>query len=122
VLNSDANLVEKLIRKQKQPVDQLCHGKTALHLACEHKSKAVIERLLLARAKVDIPDDSGDTSLHILAQNYKADLWELLIPFAPDTINTKNKAGKTPVDLLPIQAQSAFRETQTPQHKKQKMT
>jgi ankyrin repeat protein len=33
-LAQDAVKVEELIRKDKQPVDQLSNGQTALHIAC----------------------------------------------------------------------------------------
>ena len=45
------------------------NGQTALHLACLHGHKPVIERLLLARAQTNLCENvSGNTPLHILAQ------------------------------------------------------
>ena len=57
---------ERLARKFMELENEL--GETALHLACREGHKAVIERLLLARANANICDVlQGNTPLHILA-------------------------------------------------------
>lgn len=38
-LRGDSHLVEELIRKKSEPVNQLCNGVTPLHLACQMGNK-----------------------------------------------------------------------------------
>ena len=95
----DAKLVEKLVRKERQPVDQIFNSETALHVACKLRSVEVVEKLLLARASTEISDGNGDTILHLMAkhndQSDSQDLWDLVVPFCSQILKNKNKQGLT---------------------------
>lgn len=75
-----------------------------MHLACQRHDRKVIERLLLAKARVDVLTLNGDTALHILAQHSELDedLWEMLMSFYADFQNVKNNQGKTALDILKL--------------------
>jgi len=58
-----------------------------------------VARLLAAGADPNVKDLDGHTSLHIAAEQCRADLAELLLRHGADP-NAKNVRGETPADLL----------------------
>ena len=89
----DSKIVEMLIRQGRASVNyQNMFGETPLLIACKRSHRKIIERLLLARADANLSEyEYGDTPLHVLVRKNNLSLVELIIPFATESINTKNK-------------------------------
>ncbi|KLU88624.1 hypothetical protein MAPG_07609 [Magnaporthiopsis poae ATCC 64411] len=83
-------------------------GGTPLHIAVEHRSLAVLPRLLLASSSPNIQDLDGNTPIHCL---FKETSWwreEKLLAMAQELlgrtdVNIRNHWGETPFDIAVTQ-------------------
>ncbi|KAH7350388.1 ankyrin repeat protein, partial [Pyrenochaeta sp. MPI-SDFR-AT-0127] len=75
-------------------------GKTALHLACEHKYSAThidaIKLLLRHSADLDANDDNGNTPLHDAAAEGVEEAVKLLLDYGAE-VNVPNDDGDFPL-------------------------
>jgi ankyrin repeat protein len=75
-------------------------GDTPIDVACERKWVAIAELLLGHGAEVNRTDQNGNTLLHrAVVKDHNIELIKLLLDYNADT-SIKNKAGKTPLDLI----------------------
>ncbi len=81
-------------------------GITALHVAVQRGNAEIVRLLIKRGARVNIPDNAGDTPLHAMALNYNyrenhEQIIDILLRAGAD-INRKNNRGRTPLHKAAI--------------------
>lgn len=83
---------QSIINKKNQT------GSTALHYASQNGNVPLVQMLLSAGARADIPNADGETALHRVLTNPHHDVFRLLLKYQYQ-INVLNKQGQTPLAM-----------------------
>ena len=75
------------------------NGTTPLHIACLYNAQRVAECLLQHKVKIDCPDSSGETPMHLAGRKGFFRLYRLLQHYGGSE-QVRNNFGETPSDLL----------------------
>lgn len=81
-------------------------GTTSLMFASARGNNDLVKTLLEYKANVNAIDNAGNNALHYAATKGR----NRMIMFFPSLINTKNKAGQTPMDIAMFAGQNKFAE------------
>ena len=71
-------------------------GNHVIHLAVEMGSLEIVKLLLSKGANPTIPDDNGDTPIHVAARTQNVEMLKLLTSFI---LKVPNKDGLTPLQI-----------------------
>ncbi len=94
---NDAALVQQLVGSGEGNPNQLDeHSRTGLHYAAMNGNLEIIEILIKANAKLNVPDRLGDTPLHLAADQSQTEAAKLLLD-AGAAVDPQNREGITPL-------------------------
>lgn len=100
--NGHLNVVRRLL--QENGIDLNAKndkGRSALHEAADQNHHAILQELVQKPGiNLNIQDNDGNTPLHLAAKEAHLDSMKVLVS-AKANINTLNKNGQTPLDLIP---------------------
>jgi ankyrin repeat protein len=94
----DLNWLTYMIRKGAQPDIQMRDGTTPLVIAAQLGWREGAELLLAGRAKVDLPNNRGETPLMFAVQNRDTALVRLLLSKGANPKRTDNATGLSAID------------------------
>lgn len=108
VLKNDLSMVKQgLAMGNTTEVRHKSNGKTALHIAAERNTVAIVKYLIQAKSALNSEDDNQETPLHRAIENSAKQSALLLIESGAD-IDATNKNGETALILAARKAKSSM--------------
>src|SRR6185436_18933794 len=92
----DANQVRAFVEKKVDVNTRASDGATALHWAVNRDDLKMVDMLLAAGAKVDVPNDFGTTPMSLACENGSAAMVERLLKAGANP-NAAISGGETPL-------------------------